>query len=394
MTSTWSGIGLVARREFVERVRERSFLISTAVSAVILVALILLPRLLSGSSSVHVVFAGSDAAAVAAAAQRQAAQAGVDLVVVPSGSASEDERRARAGEVDALVDGDTVVSKSALDPNLLALLNSAHQQVVGAQALADQGIDPARVTAALTVPPLRAETATPSDPKTDQRRTVAFVATIILYGQIVGYGFWVATGVVEEKASRVVEVLLATVRPKVLLSGKIIGIGLLGLLQLLGLGVVALAVGTLSGALDITGDATGVLVLVAAWFLLGYSFYAAVFAATAARVSRQEEVQNVTTPVTMLLLLSFFGGIYASNEPGTTATAVLSVVPPFSALVSPPRVAAGVVPLWQGVLSVALMLLAVLLLVRVAGRLYEGSVLRTGARVSLREAWRRTSAER
>ena len=134
---------------------------------------------------------------------------------------------------------------------------------------------------------------------------------------------------VEEKASRVVEVLLATVRPRVLLTGKIVGIGLLGLLQLLLLGVVAVVAGRVSGGLDLTGDAIGVLGVVVGWFLLGYSFYAAVFAASAARVSRQEEVQNVTTPVTMLLLVSFFAGIYASNEPNSTATAVLSVVPPF-----------------------------------------------------------------
>jgi ABC-2 type transport system permease protein len=91
----------------------------------------------------------------------------------------------------------------------------------------------------------------------------------------------------------------------------------------------------------------------------------------------------------MVLLVSFLAGIYASNEPSSTLTAVLSVVPPFSALVSPPRVAAGVMPFWQLVLAVALMLVAVVLLVRVAARLYEGAVLRTGARVGLREAWRR-----
>jgi len=106
-------------------------------------------------------------------------------------------------------------------------------------------------------------------------------------------------------------------------------------------------------------------------------------------VSRQEEVQNVTTPVTMVLLVSFLAGIYASNEPDSTLTTVLSVVPPFSALVSPPRVAAGAMPFWQLALAVGLMLLAVVLLVRVAARLYEGAVLRTGARVGLREAWRR-----
>ena len=380
-----NSIRLVARREFVERVRERSFLISTVVSAVILVAVIVLPRVLAGDGTIRVIFRGAGATAVAAA---QAGAAGLHLVVVAAGTEQGDTGRARSGDVDALLDGSTVVSKDSPDPTLLAVLESAHRQVAGAVALAAVGIDPARAQAALAVPPLTVATATPTDPRADQRRTIAFIATVILYGQILGYGFWVAVGVVEEKASRVVEVLLAAIRPRVLLTGKILGIGLLGLAQLLVLAVVAVLAGRLSGALQVTGDAVIAVAVVLGWFLLGFAFYAAVFAAAAARVSRQEEVQNVTTPVTMVLLVSLIAGIYASNEPGSTLSTLLSVVPPFSALVSPPRVAAGSEPGWQLLVAVAAMLLAVVVLVRVAARLYEGAVLRTGGRVSLREAWR------
>jgi ABC-2 type transport system permease protein len=210
---------------------------------------------------------------------------------------------------------------------------------------------------------------------------------VILYGQIIGYGFWVATGVVEEEASRVVEVLLATIRPRVLLTGKIIGIGVLGLVQLLILGVAGLVAGRATGSLDIDGETLGIVGIAFAWFLLGYAFFASLFAAAAARVSRQEDVQNVTTPITMVLLASFFAGIYASSSPDSSLTTVLSIVPPFSALVNPPRIAAGSVPAWQVGLAVLLMLLVIVVLVRVAARLYEGAVLRTGAKVGWREAW-------
>jgi len=385
----WATVRLVGRREFVERVRDRSFLISTVVSGVILVAVIVLPRLFQGDNTVHVVFRGPDAGAVAAAAERQAEAAGLHLkVVAPSTSAAADAQRARNGDVDALLDGATVLSKDTPDPALLGVLEAAHRQVLDAKTLAAQGIDPAKVGATLDVAPLRVETATSSDPRSGQRRGVAFFATIVLYGQIIGYGFWVATGVVEEKSSRVVEVLLATVRPRALLTGKIIGIGLLGLAQLLLLGVAAVTAAAVTGGLDITPDVVGVLGIVVGWFLLGYSFYASLFAAAASRVSRQEDVQNVTTPMTMLLLVSFFAAIYAANSPSSLGAAVLSVVPPFSALVCPPRVAAGTMPAGQLVLAVALMVLAVVLLVRVAARLYEGAILRTGGRVPWREAWR------
>jgi ABC-2 type transport system permease protein len=389
MTGFVEGSRLVARREFVERLRERSFLVSTLISGLILVAVIVLPQILGGNSPSTVIVSGQDAVTVAAAVHRQAQAAGLEVRVVEPTDPASDRKKAYDGDVDALLDGGTVVAKKKPDPALLAVLDAAYRQVAGAAALSQAGIDPQKVDHALSVPPLTVVTQTPTDPAADQRTTIAFVATIVLYGQIIGYGFWVAVGVVEEKSSRVVEVLLATVRPRVLLTGKIVGIGLLGLVQLLLLGVIALTAGKLSGGLDLTADAAKVLGVVVGWFLLGYAFYAAVFAASAARVSRQEEVQNVTTPVTMLLLVSFLAGIYASNQPDSTLTAVLSVVPPFSALVSPPRVAAGAMPLWQLLLSVGLMLLAVVLLVRVAARLYEGAVLRTGARVGLREAWRR-----
>jgi ABC-2 type transport system permease protein len=383
------GVRLVATREFVERIRERSFLVSTAISALILLAVIVLPQLLGSSGPARVIVTGQDEVTVAAAVHRQAQAAGLEVTVVPATDPATDRRKAYDGDVDALLDGGTVVAKTKPDPALLAVLDAAYRQVAGAAALSAAGIDPGQVERALAVPPLQVTTATPSDAASDQRTTIAFVATIVLYGQIVGYGFWVAVGVVEEKASRVVEVLLATVRPRVLLTGKIVGIGLLGLVQLMLLGVVALTAGRLSGGLDLTADAVRVLGVVVGWFLLGYAFYAAVFAASAARVSRQEEVQNVTTPVTMVLLVSFLAGIYAVNQPTSTLTQVLSVLPPFSALVCPPRVAAGSMPAWQLGLAVLLMLLAVVVLVRVAARLYEGAVLRTGARVSLREAWRR-----
>jgi len=389
MTGFAEGAGLVARREFVELVRERSFLVSTVISGLILVAVVVLPQLLGGTSTSTVIVSGQDAVVVADAVHRQAQAAGLEVRVVEPTDPTTDRRKAYDGDVDALLDGGTVVARSKPDAALLAVLDAAYRQVAGAAALSSAGIDPEKVERALAVPPLQVTTSTPSNPAADQRTTIAFVATIVLYGQIVGYGFWVAVGVVEEKASRVVEVLLATVRPRVLLTGKIIGIGLLGLVQLMLLGVVALAAGRLSGGLDLTGDAVRVLGVVIGWFLLGYAFYAAVFAASAARVSRQEEVQNVTTTVTMVLLVSFLAGIYAANHPSSTMTSVLSVVPPFSALVSPPRVAAGSMPLWQLALAVGLMLVAVVALVRVAARLYEGAVLRTGARVGLREAWRR-----
>ncbi len=185
------------------------------------------------------------------------------------------------------------------------------------------------------------------------------------------------------------EVLLATVRARTLLAGKVLGIGLLGLAQLLLVRCRrARRRPPRSGRCTWAGSAVAPVVLVLAWFLLGFAFYATAMAGMAARVSRQEDLQNVTGPFTLLLVGSFFGSLYATSHPDAVLSRVLAVVPPFSALVNPPRVAVGDAAAWEVALAVVLMVAAVLGLVRVAGRLYEGAVLRTGGRVGLRDAWR------
>ena len=210
----------------------------------------------------------------------------------------------------------------------------------------------------------------------------------VLYGQLLGYGFWVASGVVEEKSSRVVEVLLATIRPRQLLLGKVLGIGALGLVQLVALAVVGLGLAVALGSLTWSAD-LGVAILTSfAWFLLGFTFYAAGYAAGAARVSRQEDLQNVVTPLNLMAIASFFGSIIAINAGDSVWVQVFSVIPPFSALMQPSLIAAGDSSPALVVLAVVLMLVAIAGMVVLAARVYERSVLRTGSPITLRESLR------
>jgi ABC-2 type transport system permease protein len=119
------------------------------------------------------------------------------------------------------------------------------------------------------------------------RQGIAFVAGVILYGQLLGYGFWVATGVVEEKSTRVVELLLSAIRPRQLLAGKVIGIGLLGLGQLILIGLCGVLIGSASGQLDVNGDVAAAVGVVMLWFLLGFALYSCAFAVAGALVPRQ-----------------------------------------------------------------------------------------------------------
>lgn len=389
MSATPRGlVALIARREISTRVRERSFLISTAVTVLILVAVIVLPAVFSGDDrEVKVGVVGATATvqpALTAAAEANDATVTVRPVA--------DEAAARAavesGDVTAVFLGpDRVLVKDELDGTTEQVVGAAYRQLATAQRLRAAGLDAAAVGAALTVPPLAVTALDPPDPDAGSRRAAAYFGVLLLYFQLIGYGFWVALGVVEEKSSRVVELLLSTVRPWQLLAGKVLGIGLLALGQLVLTAAVGIGAAVGSGAVDVPAGLLGVAGQVIVWFLLGFAFYACLFAALASLVSRQEEVQNATTPLTMLLLGSFFLALAGLNSPDSTFVHVASLVPPFSTMVMPIRWAAGDAPIWEVLLAIALMLAAVAALVRVAGRIYAGAVLRSGPRVKLKDAF-------
>ena len=160
--------------------------------------------------------------------------------------------------------------------------------------------------------PIDASPILPPDPDRDSKAAVAFVAVLLLYGQLFGYGVWVATGVIEEKSSRVVEVLLSAIRARQLMAGKIAGIGVLGLLQL-----VFIAVVRHHARERDRGDRPSPRIrfsaaaLTIGWFVLGFAFYAAMFAVAGALVSRMEELQNAIVPINLLVFASFLISIGA-----------------------------------------------------------------------------------
>jgi ABC-2 type transport system permease protein len=194
--------------------------------------------------------------------------------------------------------------------------------------------------------------------------------------------------VVEEKSSRVVELLLATIRPWQLMAGKVAGIGLVGLIQMAVIGGAGLIAGKVLGVLTISGSAAfGTVVWLVVWFLLGFVTYSLVFAALAALVSRQEDVGGVTSPALMFVVLGYVLGIsILPSDPGNRLCEILSVIPVFAPTMMPMRLAMGGVPGWEAALAVLLALITIPALVWLSGRIYRNAVVRTGARVKLRDA--------
>jgi ABC-2 type transport system permease protein len=227
------------------------------------------------------------------------------------------------------------------------------------------------------------------DPQAQQkqeRTIVTLIGVAVLYSLLVLFGQFLAQGVVEEKASRVVELLLATLRPWQLLAGKILGLGLLGLAQIVVIAGVGVAGALAFDVIALPGQLIGTVVILVAWFVLGYALYASVFAAVASLVSRQEDLGTVIMPTTLLLVAGLVIAIQAASNPASTLATVTSFVPGLSPLVMPVRMAAGQAAAWEVAVAVVLMLVAIALVVRLGGRIYAAALLRTGGKIKLREA--------
>jgi ABC-2 type transport system permease protein len=391
-TGTFDGIKLTARRELVERTRrDRSFLISTLVTLGILFAIIFLPRLFGANDPAEfdVGLVGSASQPLGQVLTAQGAAIDVQIRVQQPASAADAEAAVRDGRLDlAVIDGRQLVAEAEVDEQLNVLVQAASRIVRAQQTLERAGVPQAEIQAALAPPPLPVRSLEPVDEDAQSKRSIATVSVFLLYGQLIGYCFTVAMGVVEEKSTRVVEVLLAAIRPLQLLAGKIIGIGLVGLIQLAIIGAIGLAVAVAAGTITLPPDAAGTIGSVLLWFLLGYAFYSSLFAVAGSIVSRQEELQNTATPLNLLMVASFFVAFSSSFGGGdSTLARVSSFLPPVAPLVMPVRVAGGDAAMWEIALSVAIMVASIVAVVLLAARLYEGAILRTGARVKLRDAW-------
>jgi ABC-2 type transport system permease protein len=217
-------------------------------------------------------------------------------------------------------------------------------------------------------------------------RVLASLAVIILFLALVMTGQVIAEGVAEEKRSRVVEVVLGTVAPRHLLTGKAMAIGFIGLAEVLLLVGAVAGAGVALDAFALPRATLGALAAVVAWFLLGFAFYATLYGAAGALIAPHENTSSATFPVTLLLMVGYFVGL-GSPRADSLLVRVLSLLPPTAPLTMPLRVAFGDVTLWEIVLSAVLTLAAAYGVIRLGGRLYAGALMR-GGRVSWREAWR------
>jgi len=377
---------LVARREVRMRLRSRVFVGGTIVMAVLVVVGIVAASLLAGKTNpVRVGFSGGSQA-LERSFTATAAALGANVTVSDVADVDAGKAQITAGTLDVLVTGSstapTAVAKDAMPSNVESALSLAAE----AARLSDAGLSPSAVKSAMALVPV--QLLAPKTPKDNENLFASLALGIILWIALGQYGNMVAQGVVEEKATRIMEILLATIRPSRLLAGKVTGIGLVGLLQLTIVGAATLVAVHVTNVAAIPALGVAAILGDIVWFMLGFLFYATAYAAVASLVSRQEEIQSAVAPISILQIAGYLL-MYASlpNPNGPLAT-VCSLVPPFAPILMPVRMAVTDVPIWQVGLAMALIVASIGGLTWLAGRMYTNAAMSIGARVRFMDAFR------
>lgn len=392
--NTWRQTWLVASREIVQRGRSRIFAIGTLIILAAVGLGVALPAVLSSPGKPQrVAVVGGNAAAAASIVNEAGRLANSKVIVVPEPTVAAAKAGLLDGSLDvALVDGSEVLVKQVSLATNGGQLPGVIAQLAGLSRLIAQVPGAAQAVSHGVALPVRGLTAPPTSLG---NRLTGLFTVVIVWILISVYGQQIAQSIGEEKSSRVVEVLLASVRPVQLLVGKVLGIGLLAIAQVAGMVVVFVIAGYASGSSLVHGAATGIVLTGGVFAVLGYAFYCTAYAAAGSLVSRQSDVNSTIFPVQLPLILAYalsYTVIYATRS--NAFFHVLGFLPPTAPIAMPVLYAAGDVPAWQVVLSAVILAAGVVWMARVAVRIYMRSILRTGPRISLSQALRESAGAR
>jgi len=421
----------VIRREFIERVRTRSFIIGTVLGPLFMAGMILLPAYLAKRETHlrQIVLIDATTGSVGARIETalQAARIGTGDSAGPRYNVSRivadgrleqvrDSLIARIGGRDSnALDGIVMLTEAALDsgrvgylgsnvtsPNDMNALEGVLEPALLEERLLRRQVDPAIVKQASVK--LHLETSKVAQGKAtgqsgESSFVLAYVMSFTLYFALLLYGIQVMTSVLEEKTNRIVEVLISSLTPFQLMFGKVVGVGATGLLQLsiwAGAGFLLTSnLGSVMGRFGLQAESQttahvpavtlDLLAIFLLFFVLGFFLYAALYAAIGSTCSNQQEAQQANTPVTLFIVCGFMSLFALVNEPSGALARVMTFIPFFAPFVVPIRYSIAPLPPAEVAASAAVMVLALLGVVWVAGRIYRVGILMNGKRPSLAE---------
>lgn len=385
-TPIWA---VVARREISVKLRDRSFVLGSLLTLVLLVGIIGVQAWLDGRTSSYDVVTTTPSAAAMLERAADAAP-GLDDKVEIRASEEEDDDAARAAVTDESVDAWltqdpngtwSLITRESADEDLRTIIETVVQAEVLATNAAEAGtsVEDLRAGAELAVEQLEGD-----EELSDLRDLLGFAMAFMFYLASIIFGMTLAQSVTEEKQSRIVEMIAAAVPLRQLLAGKILGNTVLAVGQM----AIYVAVGMIGLGLTDYGSfvpgLTGSLAWFLAFFLVGFLALSCLWAVAGALASRNEDLQSTATPVTMLLLAVFLGSAFLEGR----AETIGSFVPPLSAVAMPVRLVNGEAAWWEATVALALLLALAAVLVLVAERIYRRALMQSGGQLSMRQAWR------
>ena len=407
----------VVRREYLERVRSRAFLIGTVAAPLLLAGILLLPAMMMkgqhGGRPLRVAVldeTGSLCDPVAEGLSRQRLDGMPRFAVekAEGGNAADEAARLKRDVLSGRLDGYLHLPPGALELSAaeyfgrnvsnvadLRLMDQAVEEVMVAHRLAEQGLDPARVkrlTRHLDLKPIRIGASGGEREDRGASAVLSIMLLMMLYTTVIVWGQVVMTSVIEEKTSRVVEVMVSSISSGCLFAGKLLGVGAAGLTQFLlwagTLAVIGLSAAGASGSLGgvrLPEASPLVLAALVVYFLLGYFFYAALFAGIGSAVNTAQEAQTLVFPVFAPLVVGTLCFPLVLQSPDGTLSTVLSLLPPLTPLLMFLRITVLTPPWWQIGLSVLLTGLAIAAVVWLAARVHRVGILMYGKRPTFPE---------
>lgn len=433
-------IALIVRREFMERIKTKAFILSTILVPVLLGGVMFAPALLSRLSpdkALEIAVVDETGAIYDALNENLGSDEDSDYLVERNESSGKEERTRRyeltreggrgpAGEelladlsarveaeeldsyllipADLLEDGEAEVlyhGRTVSNLNDLRRIRRGLTDVMIARRLSAEGVDPAKATELTRG--VNIETVKISEGKQSRRGVgeeliVIMVYTMFIYANILFYGSALTRSLIEEKMNRVAEVLLSSVTPFQLMAGKIVGVGAVGLAQFFIWTTAAMGFYAFRGLSPETEGIfsaiePAILFYFVLFFVLGYFLYSTLFCIVGAMSTSEQEAQNAQTPVVMGVVVAFVLGISLIRNPTNTLTVAVSHFPYFSPIVMFMRIQALTPPLWEIALNVMAILAFIAGGAWVAGRVFRVGVLMTGKKATIPEIirWIRTS---
>ncbi len=392
--SSWSIIRIVAEREVTMRIRSRAFAIVTVLVCAGIVLIGVINRVAGDSDTptYDVAVIGSAPAGFAQAVWSTADASGVSVTLSAQPSRAAAEAAVRDESIDAAVDASTgeVVWATSADATLSAVIDTSWGLASSVAAATGAGLDDDELAAILAPRPLQQTVLSPDDEVEATGQLVGLISAVLLFFSITFFGGYILMGVVEEKSSAVVEVLLSHVRPHQLLIGKVFGTALVAFVQFgaaVASGLVALNIADVEVPRAVWVALPSSLL----WMIGGFLLYSTLFAVAGSLVSRQEDAQAASLPITIVVSIAYVLLFPIGSEPDSTVAQVMSMVPPFAPLLMPLRIATGSASAIEVVVAVVLLAAATYGMLRFAGAIYGRTLLHRGTRLTWRQALRPTT---